>query len=314
MPPGLTEAERAAWDRDGYFWRRACFTPVQVAAAKAEIRPACAEGTAPLGMCTGPGARVFFADDPTAPGCVHELAEAPAGVLGALGEVVGPDVDFLYTKAVWKDAEVQTGFGWHWDHTYWGGAPKFSTWLALDDADESNGCLKLVAGSHRLVPALLERFSPSFRRAREHDEDPWRQTSGAPPTKGDDFIIDEHDLDAFLAARHPPLQRSNEPASAGDCLFFSSSLLHASHRNVRGSADRWALISTYRDASTPDASKVFPAPRPVLRRGCPALGRKAHAEHPPDAVARAARYVLPGSPYHSAAAAEPSAETAGAVH
>ena len=298
-------------------------------------------------MCTGPGARVFFADDPTAPGCVHELAEAPAGVLGALGEVVGPDVDFLYTKAVWKDAEVQTGFGWHWDHTYWGGAPKFSTWLALDDADESNGCLKLVAGSHRLVPALLERFSPSFRRAREHDEDPWRQTSGAPPTKGDDFIIDEHDLDAFLAARHPPLQRSNEPASAGDaqpsacrnqrrggclphgaeaaarppaaapagdCLFFSSSLLHASHRNVQGSADRWALISTYRDASTPDASKVFPAPRPVLRRGCPALGRKAHAEHPPDAVARAARYVLPGSPYHSAAAAEPGAETAGAVH
>ena len=267
------------------------------------------------------------------------------------------------------------------------------------------------------------------RRAREHDEDPWRQTSGAPPTKvmtsyfypissphstsphhlliiisphpippsphltlphhhlitprsshlspphprrkGDDFIIDEHDLDAFLAARHPPLQRSNEPASAGDaqpgacrnrrrggclprgaeaaarppaaasagdCLFFSSSLLHASHRNIQGSADRWALISTYRDASIPDASKVlpprahstpssphptsspsprhlnyhhlitssppltssphqvFPAPRPVLRRGCPALGRKVRLRHRPRPHALALSHTPSPSP------------------
>lgn len=79
---------------------------------------------------------------------VHELATHPAGVLGPLRDIVGPDVDFLYTKVVWKDADIQTGFGWHWDHTYWGGAPKFSTWLALDDANEANGCLKLVGTSY----------------------------------------------------------------------------------------------------------------------------------------------------------------------
>ena len=66
-PPGLTSEERAAWDRDGFFWRRGVFTPNEVQAAKREIRAACDESVAPLGMITGPGARVFFADDPTAP-------------------------------------------------------------------------------------------------------------------------------------------------------------------------------------------------------------------------------------------------------
>lgn len=70
---------------------------------------------------------------------------------------------------------------------------------------------------------------------------------------------------------------------------------HSSYRNSVGSADRWALISTYRDASSPDESKVFPNPRPVLRRDCVELGRKAHAEHPPDAAGLVARYILPSS-------------------
>ena len=292
VPPGMTAAERTAWEDDGFFWRRGCFTADQMRAAKAEIRPACEAGAAPMGMVTGPGARVFFADDPTAPSSIPALATDPAAVLGPLREIVGDDVDFLYTKAVWKDATTITGFGWHWDHSYWGGAPKISTWLALDDANESNGCLKLVAGSHKLVPQLLERFAPSFQRTRENDEDPWLQKSGAPPTRGDDFIIDEPRLDAFLAEHR--LSRTTEPARAGDVLFFSSLALHASFHNTSGCADRWALISTYRDAATPDTSKVFPKPRPVLRRGCATLGLKAHVEHPTSEEELAARYIKPG--------------------
>ena len=44
-------------------------------------------------------------------------------------------------------------------------------------------------------------------------------------------------------------------AAAGDVLYFSSLLLHASHRNGAGSADRWALISTFRDAAVQDSSR-----------------------------------------------------------
>ena len=47
---------------------------------------------------SGPGARVFFADDPTEPPCISEIATARE-VLGPLGDIVGPEVDYLYTKA-----------------------------------------------------------------------------------------------------------------------------------------------------------------------------------------------------------------------
>ena len=143
VPPAMTPAERAAWERDGMFWRRGAFSPAVMQAAKRAVRAACAVDASPLGMVTGPGARVFFADDPTAPALMAGLIAAPQH-LGPLRDIVGDNVDHLYTKAVWKDAEVRTGFGWHWDQAYWGGSPKFSTWLALDDADAANGCLKLV--------------------------------------------------------------------------------------------------------------------------------------------------------------------------
>ena len=49
------------------------------------------------GQVAGRGARVFFADDPTEPACLSELATARE-VLGH-GDIVGPEVDYLYTKA-----------------------------------------------------------------------------------------------------------------------------------------------------------------------------------------------------------------------
>ena len=68
-------------------------------------------------------------------------------------------------------------------------------------------------------------------------------------------------------------------------------MLHSSYWNEPGSADRWALISTYRDARKPDPCKVFPKPRPVIRRGCVELGKKANAENPTSAEELAARYI-----------------------
>lgn len=93
------------------------FDRKQMQATKAIVRAACQEAVAPLGMLPGPGARMFFADDPTAPPELRPIMRAAAH-LGPLREIVGDNCDYLYTKAVWKDKQVQTGFGWHWDHTY----------------------------------------------------------------------------------------------------------------------------------------------------------------------------------------------------
>jgi ectoine hydroxylase-related dioxygenase (phytanoyl-CoA dioxygenase family) len=41
---------------------------------------------------------------------------------------------------------------WHQDAPYWpiiSGGTQVTAWIALDDADEANGCMKMVPGSHR---------------------------------------------------------------------------------------------------------------------------------------------------------------------
>lgn len=41
---------------------------------------------------------------------------------------------------------------WHQDWPYWGilsGPHQVTAWIAMDDVDESNGCMSMVAGSHR---------------------------------------------------------------------------------------------------------------------------------------------------------------------
>ena len=45
--------------------------------------------------------------------------------------------------------------------------------------------------------------------------------------------------------REHGLRRETHRAAAGDVLFFSSYVLHSSHRNDVGSRDRWALIASY---------------------------------------------------------------------
>ncbi len=74
-------------------------------------------------------------------------------ILEMVAEVIGTD-----TLRVWHD-QVQykpprTGgpTDWHQDHPYWPiiqPADLVSAWVALDDADEENGCMWMVPGSHK---------------------------------------------------------------------------------------------------------------------------------------------------------------------
>jgi phytanoyl-CoA hydroxylase len=65
------------------------------------------------------------------------------------------------TVRVWHDqvqvkpAKIGGPTDWHQDHPYWPviqPADLVSAWVALDDADEENGCMWMVPGSHRWGP------------------------------------------------------------------------------------------------------------------------------------------------------------------
>lgn len=76
-----------------------------------------------------------------------EAARTPR-LAQALKEIVGDSVVFLSDKLVFKNASTDFGSPWHQDYSYWHGSHKLSVWIALDEADPANGCLRIVPGSH----------------------------------------------------------------------------------------------------------------------------------------------------------------------
>ena len=171
------------------------------------------------------GVRVWMADNMDR--VTHKHVCAPK-LTRALQQLIGPDVEFLSVKAVFKNAKTSFASPWHQDWFYWQGAPKISAWIALDDADPENGCLRMVPGSHRQVAekAVVE--------------------------DGKGFA---HRLSDEMLVGMPV---ETLPVKRGDAVFFHDLALHASCPNVNG-RDRWCAIATYRTGAQVDDSTVWQA-------------------------------------------------------
>jgi hypothetical protein len=90
-------------------------------------------------------------------------------------QLCGPDMALDYDQLVAKPV-----FHWHQDLGYWPVTPDPRTatfWLALDDCDDDNGCVRFVDGSHR-EPELREHRPLHGDRGHSHtlvaDVDPAR--------------------------------------------------------------------------------------------------------------------------------------------
>ena len=152
----------------------------------------------------------------------HKVSDRIADVIahpalaGVLTRVVSPNVkcmqSMLFTKGPGKP-----GQSWHQDEYFIPTRDRSLTgvWIAVDDADEANGCLWVVPGSHR--PAVIRRRVPYG---------------------GDQFgDADTAELSAEDEAAAVPV-----PVRSGGVLFFDGHLLHASNRNTTGDRTRLALV------------------------------------------------------------------------
>lgn len=74
-------------------------------------------------------------------------------VLDAMQEVMGADIMLLSTHFFCKypDPEAKKFVAWHQDVTYWGLQPPeaHTAWVAIDDSDPENGCMRVIPGSHK---------------------------------------------------------------------------------------------------------------------------------------------------------------------
>lgn len=169
------------------------------------------------------GVRVWMANQ-----FVPGLLDAMVGpkISPILHDILGPDVEFLSAKAVFKNGATRFASPWHQDWFYWSGSTKLSVWIAMDDARIDNGCLKIIPATHHKI----------FDKVKTQEK------------IGFDNRISDEDL-AGLPVVSLECKR-------GDAVFFHDLLVHASHPNVSG-GDRWSFISTYRNSSIEDDSKIW---------------------------------------------------------
>jgi hypothetical protein len=244
---GLSPSERKAWDEHGFFFREAAFGPAELAqlgeAAEAVVQRAEA-GLAAGGKRYAIDANTYVELQLSGRATTVQLEHAPGShtvrviepfhtlhpvferliddprIVAPMCELIGtPRVALFTDKLNLKRPREGSRFQWHQDSPYWAHFCRHldqlpNVMLTLDDADASNGCFRLIPGSHRR--GML----------------PGRQGEGV---LGPLFTHPDHFDERTAVAVEVP---------AGSLVFFSPHSVHGSQPN-RSERPRRALVLTY---------------------------------------------------------------------
>ena len=158
-------------------------------------------------------------------------------IVDVLEALIGPDVLSLQTMLFFKQPG-QAGQGFHQDSYYIPTQPDtlIGAWLAIDPADEENGCLWMTPGSQH------EPIYPDCDGASQ---------------QGDTIL---GDIESIKSASHPDVEKNTLAqvalryeeeapvhAETGDVVFFGGHVFHRSHRND-SDRPRRAFVSHYCNA------------------------------------------------------------------
>jgi non-heme Fe2+,alpha-ketoglutarate-dependent halogenase len=81
---------------------------------------------------------------------IYELLHEPR-ILDYVADLIGPNIVSIMTHYFSKEPGDEQQVVWHQDASYWPLTPSkvVTVWLAIDDAEEANGAMQFVPGSHR---------------------------------------------------------------------------------------------------------------------------------------------------------------------
>ncbi len=152
---------------------------------------------------------------------IFSLATSP-DVVDFVEQCIGPDVVLWGTSIFAKPAGHGRAVQWHQDSNWWPMRPLVTCtmWLAIDDANTSNGCLRYVPGSHDwdVLPHLDEKAQGLLGS-----------------NIGQDLIDETMARDVVLKAGHFSLHQAN--------------LVHGSNEN-HSTARRAGLVIRYMPATS----------------------------------------------------------------
>jgi ectoine hydroxylase-related dioxygenase (phytanoyl-CoA dioxygenase family) len=170
---------------------------------------------------------------------IHERFLLHPRILDVLEALIGPDVLALQTMLFFKQPG-QPGQGYHQDSYY---IPTFpdtliGAWLAIDHADEENGCMWMTVGSQH------EPVYPDSDGVTDHGD---RLLGDLQPIFGASNT-DENANGLTRVAKKYPGREIAVPAAPGDVVFFGGHVLHRSHENRSPDRLRRSFVAHYCNA------------------------------------------------------------------
>ncbi|MEQ8763750.1 MAG: phytanoyl-CoA dioxygenase family protein [Planctomycetota bacterium] len=147
----LTSQQRTELEHDGLTIAQDVLSPGEVRALDEHITKRIA--------ALAPGQRsehldlAHHGDDVLLQACRHPK------IVELVSSVLGPELKLFSSHVISKPAGYGLGVPWHQDARYWPLEPMkvLTVWLAVDDSDTENGCMRYLPGSHRRP---LERHEP----------------------------------------------------------------------------------------------------------------------------------------------------------
>ena len=214
----MTPAERADWEENGYFVRQGVFTDAENDVLR-HAADAIAAGERPFPE-TNIDQNALVRDgkaEATGIHAMHKIHHVSCyrpeflarvrdpRLTDPIVDILGPDLLGLNNLYIWKAPKIGLGFPWHQDkwsfnHQYKTGMT-VATWTAIDSADEANGCLYVIPGSHK-------------QGVRDHDDLEGSQQNEFKRARG------ARDADGI------PVE-----VPAGSVIWFNSQVLHKSTDN-----------------------------------------------------------------------------------
>ncbi len=153
----ISDEQAAQYNRDGFFVFEHAFDDETIDKLLAELDPFEEKSTEYLRTHYGGKASISRADEITfTPHLVARNEAARAFThsqffLDVTYDLLGPDVRLYWDQLVYKKPHNPEIFPWHQDNGYTFIQPQqyLTCWVALNDADEDNGCPWVIPGAHR---------------------------------------------------------------------------------------------------------------------------------------------------------------------
>lgn len=175
-----------------------------------------------------------------APG-FHDLLWNPAFTVPA-SQLLGGAVRFWHDQLFCKPAQHGGVVAWHQDYSYWTRTrpmAHLTCWIGLDDADQENGCLQYIPGSHRWALLPITGLAGDMDAIRE--------------------VLGDEQWQAFKPV---PIELKK-----GEAAFHHPLLIHGSRENHTDRPRRATVINVFRDGTLSDSNEPHLDGVPAIPRG-----------------------------------------------